>query len=156
MLMLEHTIILFLALLSAVVLGFGISIFARMVDEAMDYGNYLWRIRKNLALKYAKISDQRGVVKELLYDKLRSRVLTVTDIDYQDQPDFIQEVYNEIAAKEWMFTRWLCRKCMATYFAFWICVFMLPLGYFSIPFIFVLSIGTILATYYFTVKQIGD
>lgn len=79
-----------------------------LLDYCMDYGNYLWKWRYDAAMRYAD-ND--------LKKKLREALSTIHNVSYQQQPDTMTNIYMEVAAKRWRFTRWLCISCMSTFWA---------------------------------------
>lgn len=104
-------------LILSLVLGFYMSVCGKFLDDAMDYGGIFWNIRYRLAFRYTDNIGKFGLRKSLAITKLT---------DYENQPAILRTKYQEIAAKNPKFTRWICRVCMTVFLS------LFPVGIISV------------------------
>lgn len=117
------------SIIIGLLIAFAITNVVKMLDYGMDYGGYLWRIRYAAAVRY--IDNAPDDIREGLIIKAAEATSQVNIDKYSDQQDTMNELYLEIAARQWRFGRWVCIKCMATFLAMWIAIIVCIVGLIS-------------------------
>ncbi len=94
-----------------------LALFANFLDDAMDYGGYFWKLRAYLARRAIRNTDSIG--EEVFDEGLQS---AYNEDETETQINIVAGMYDQIASKNYLFKRWICKVCMAVYFSIYVTI----------------------------------